>query len=269
MTTPTDRPTIPGPGTGPLLTVRDVSLSFGGVQALTAVGFDVHDGEILGLIGPNGAGKTSLFNVISRLYRPDSGAVRFQGTDLLSVRPHRVTTLGLARTFQHAMAIPELTVLESVMIGAYRFGRANWLTAPLGWRRRSDRVQAETLARDALARVALEDRASQVATSLPLGLLKRLDIARALVGDPDVILLDEPANGLTHDEVDRLGAMLRGVRDDHGTSLVLVEHHMGLVMSISDRLVVLDLGKVIADGPPDEVAEEPAVVAAYMGESVR
>lgn len=252
-----------------LLSVSDISLSFGGVRALTSVSFDVRPGEVLGLIGPNGAGKTSLFNVISRLYQPDSGSVQFRGTDVLAMRPHAVTALGLARTFQHAMAVPGLSVLESVRVGAYRYGRATWFSAPIGLHRRSDRRRGERMAREALEQVGLTAWASHAATSLPLGLLKRLDLARALVGDPAVVLLDEPANGLTHDEVDQLGEILRTVRDERGISLVLVEHHMGLVMSLSDRLVVLNLGQVIAEGEPGDVSRDPAVVAAYMGEEVR
>ena len=255
-------------GEGRLLDIADVTIAFGGVTALKNVNCHVEPEEILGLIGPNGAGKTTLFNVVTRLYSPDSGRIEFQGQDLRGARPNQVVGLGIARTFQHAVAVPGLSVVEQVMLACFRLGRASWLTAPIGVFNRRDRERAHRVSMDALAEVGLANHAGSQASVLPLGLLKRLDLARALVVNPELVLLDEPANGLTHDEVDELGGILRQIRSSRNIAMVLVEHHMGLVMSLCDRLVVLNLGQTIAEGLPDAVAKDPAVIAAYMGESV-
>ena len=249
-----------------LLEIADVRLSFGGLQALDGPSLSVDDGEIVGLIGPNGAGKTSLFNCVSGLYRPQSGSIRVGGREVTSLRRHRIAGLGVGRTFQNLGLLPSQTVLENVMAGAYHATRGGWWASALAVpavARTEREVRQRALA--LLNELEMTDAASRVVGTLPFGTLKRVELARALMGEPRLLLVDEPANGLVHSEVLELGTTLRRLAGEHGTAILLVEHHMGLVRAVCDRVVVLNFGRLIATGSPATVARDPEVVAAYLG----
>ena len=250
------------------LAVVDLSIAFGGLAALSGVSFEAADGEILALIGPNGAGKSTIFNVVTGLYRPSAGAVTFDGVDLLRLPPHEIARHGVARTFQNTEVFKPLSALDNVLVGEHRRLRAGPLAA-LAWLPRVAREEREARARARalLERLGLTDVADVEAGSLPLGRQKRLEMARALATGPRCLLLDEPAGGLNPTETRALMELIVRLRDELSLTIVIVEHDMDLVMSISDRVVVLHHGKKIAEGKPREIAGDPAVLDAYLGGS--
>jgi branched-chain amino acid transport system ATP-binding protein len=251
---------------GRLLEVRDVSVRFGGVVALDGLTFDVVPGSICALIGPNGAGKTTLFNVISRLYPATEGSVTFDGRDLLAIPPHGIAEAGIARTFQNVALFPGLSVLDNVRVGAHTRGDVGFLRGLVGLgRSENKRSSADAMA--ILERLDLGHLAPRPAAGLPFGTLKRIELARALAARPRFLMLDEPANGLTHGEVDELALTIQRLRDEFDLTILLVEHHMAMVMAISDHVVVLDFGRRIAEGAPDTVRNDPLVIQAYLGTS--
>ena len=236
-----------------LLDVQDVTMRFGGIVALDRVSLALRAGEIGGLIGPNGAGKTTLFNVVTRLYRANEGRVLFDGRDVLRVRPYRIARLGITRTFQNVVLFDRMTVLENVLVGAHARLR------PFAERR------GRRMAVESLRYLDLEHLADRPAAGLPFSTLKRVGIARALVSRPRLLLLDEPAGGLSHEEVQELAGLIRRIRADFELTILLVEHHMSLVMSLCEHVTVLDFGRKIAEGPPREVQSNSAVIEAYLG----
>lgn len=256
-----------GNGAAPsLLEIAGVTMHFGGIVALDDVTFGVAKGRIVGLIGPNGAGKTTLFNCLSRLYRPTRGDIRLNGQSLRRCAPSDIAALGVGRTFQASTLFASMSVLDNVKVGAHPRGHngplADALTLPFT---RTEEREFDQTSRAMLDFVGLANMAGRPATSLSLGARKRVELARALAAKPLLLLLDEPAGGLNHEEVADLGNLIRAIRDQLGITVLLVEHHMGLVMSLSDQVVVLNFGRVIADGPPDVVRANPAVAEAYLG----
>lgn len=249
----------------PELALRDVTVTFGGLTALDGVGLELRSRQVHGVIGPNGAGKTTLFNVACGFVRPDHGRVERGGRRLERLRPHQLAGLGVARTLQGLGLFDRMTVLDNVLVGADRHARSGFLTGLLGTGT-GDEARLRARAYDVLGRLGIADAAGRHPAGLPYPVRKRVALARALVADPDVLLLDEPASGLGADEMTELGDLV--VELGQRCAVLLVEHHMDLVMRVCDTITVLDFGRVIAHGPPARVREDPAVLAAYLGGEV-
>jgi branched-chain amino acid transport system ATP-binding protein len=259
-------PKCTGDKGSPLLVVDRISVRFSSIVALDDVSFEVEAGQICGLIGPNGAGKTTLFNCLSRLYMPHRGTIHFAGHSLLALKRHEISACGIARTFQNVALFGSLSVLENVMIGAHCRGRGSFLAEAFELpEARAEEQRARDYARALVEEFALSDVAAARVGQLPFATQKRVELARALASEPKLLLLDEPAGGLNHSEVDHLRNEIIGIRDRRGLTILLVEHHMNLVMRVSDQVVALDFGRKIADGPPQDVRRNKDVVRAYLG----
>lgn len=250
-----------------LLSVKDITVRFGGIVALDSVSFDVPRNKVCGLIGPNGAGKTTLFNCLSRLYQYQSGDLVFDGESITQTPVHAMSKIGIGRTFQNLAMFRTMTVRQNVMVGAHARSDGGFISNML--KTPAARAEEKKMIADAdslLVYLKLAEYADRAVGDLPFGIQKRVEFARALASKPKMLLLDEPAAGLNHSELSDLANFIRTVRDEMGITVLLVEHHMNLVMEVSDWIVVLNFGKKIAEGTPDEIQRNPEVIRAYLGD---
>ena len=253
-----------------LVEAREISKSFGGVQAVTRVSLDVTKGDIVSVIGPNGAGKTTVLNMISGFYHPDSGRIALEGRDVTDLSPSHIAALGVARTFQNIALFRGMTVLDNLMLGRHVHMRSGVLSSFIYWGlAQKEEVAHRRRVEDIIDFLKIQDLRRRPTGSLAYGLQKRVELGRALALDPKVLLLDEPMGGMNQEEKEDMARFILDVNEEWGTTIILIEHDMGVVMDISDRVAVLDMGQKIAEGTPDEVRANPAVIKAYLGDSKR